>query len=399
MATLNEVFGEYDPEKPLISIDKDLLQSLADLPYLLPQSPAEGLYDTYNFYKNQIPFINSENPAEAIKEALLIGLGKPLKEVNKLNANNLRTRLRRGIQRLRPLTQQIVDNSPTIAKGIKFDLKPKDLIDKFKESTLMRTVFNPDRLTTVSQKGATIAPTTPVQNNVMGPFNKGGTNSNAVNATGHMPVNTNSLPYKEGRNHGATNGGMGWQGEMYSPLRKPANPNMYGPFQWENKITRNMDNKLNELEHKWDYLVNATRDSRGHKGFPKKDAEYIAINQGRPDIAARIEADNAPAIPVHADKKFVSYASTKNKDLGGDMEKFMDISNRSVEKDLRENFALLPNDAKIRSVFSERYGTYDLFDDWTKNPQEWENFRKETLLKRYNRDNMNKHNARKYGKK
>ena len=75
MADINEVFGEYDPNQPIVSIDKDkmraLLQALADLPTKLPKGPAEGLYDTYQFYKNQIPVINAESPEDAIKEALL----------------------------------------------------------------------------------------------------------------------------------------------------------------------------------------------------------------------------------------------------------------------------------------------------------------------------------------
>lgn len=76
MADINEVFGEYDPNQPIVSIDKDkmraLLQALADLPTKLPKGVAEGLYNTYQFYKNQIPVINAESPEDAIKEALLM---------------------------------------------------------------------------------------------------------------------------------------------------------------------------------------------------------------------------------------------------------------------------------------------------------------------------------------
>lgn len=75
MADINEVFGEYDPNQPIVSIDTDkmraLLQALADLPTKLPKGVAEGLYDTYQFYKNQIPVINAESPEDAIKEAAL----------------------------------------------------------------------------------------------------------------------------------------------------------------------------------------------------------------------------------------------------------------------------------------------------------------------------------------
>ena len=78
MTDINKVFGKYDPNKPIVSIDKDkmraLLQALADLPTKLPKGVAEGLYDTYQFYKNQIPVINAESPEDALKEALLIAL-------------------------------------------------------------------------------------------------------------------------------------------------------------------------------------------------------------------------------------------------------------------------------------------------------------------------------------
>lgn len=76
MADINKVFGEYDPNQPIVSIDTDkmraLLQALADLPTKLPKGVAEGLYDTYQFYKNQIPVINAESPEEAIRESLLM---------------------------------------------------------------------------------------------------------------------------------------------------------------------------------------------------------------------------------------------------------------------------------------------------------------------------------------
>ena len=71
MANINEVFGEYDPNKPYVSFDKDILQAIANLPAQLPQNPAEGLYNTFKFAKEQLPIINAENPEDAIKEALL----------------------------------------------------------------------------------------------------------------------------------------------------------------------------------------------------------------------------------------------------------------------------------------------------------------------------------------
>ena len=170
---------------------------------------------------------------------------------------------------------------------------------------------------------------------------------------------------------------------------------VYGPFEWENRYTRDLNNALTENEHKWDYLINKTRPGINADVVPKQDIADIAIAQGRPDIATRVLEDTSPRLPKTYGK-FGSYLSNQKKG-GLSNKEWKDITNRQVEKELRENFATLPDDPKIREDFANYYGVPDLYNDWIKNPNEWNDYKEYVNKSRYMRDAMMRHRHRLVG--
>lgn len=229
-------------------------------------------------------------------------------------------------------------------------------------------------------------------------MNRTGTASDIVNTTGTTALGTNTRAYESGRNHGATNGGMGWQGEMYGPGRVPVNIEMNGPFQWEDKYSRKLDNLIGDNENRWNFMINETRPNKMNTQVPKDNMIAIALQQGRPDIATRIALDSEPRINISKGPKYASYYTTLNKNLGMDRKKFMDISNRAVEKELRETFATLPDDPAIRQRFADYYGVHDLYDDWINNKAYWDEYTTKVKRARNLREAQNRTHDRRYGR-
>ena len=248
-----------------------------------------------------------------------------------------------------------------------------------------------------------------------GPYQNTNTGSNFVN-TGSQMINTNTVPTVGGRN---TTGANAWQGNMYPPGRSLARLDEYGPYVWDKatdqtEYIRKLNDIINANENKWEYLINKTR-SKAPEGspkvqrrmiVPKEDIVSIALAQGRPDIAARVMADNEVRVnytnPYKSEynPRFNGYMYTQShfpefKDNAA----WKDLGNRQVEKELREAFAMLPEDDLMRQKFADYYGVPDLYNDWKANPEYWKEFRDKTAEARYFREASNKYLDKKYGRK
>ena len=165
---------------------------------------------------------------------------------------------------------------------------------------------------------------------------------------------------------------------------------MYGPFQWEDAYSRKLNSVIDENENKWEYLINKTRPARKSTLItPKEEIVDIALEQGRPDIAARVMSDNKPRLP-NKDPEINRYATNQSLYKLNNKE-WKDIGNRQVEKELRETFATLPEDDAIRYKFADYYGVPDLYNDWKSNPILWNEYKEETLHKRLRRSLSNQY--------
>lgn len=228
-----------------------------------------------------------------------------------------------------------------------------------------------------------------------GPHRNTNTGSNIV-STGRQLIGTNSVP--TGKHTGIMSGKLAYQGDMYPAGRSLRKDDMYGPFEWEDAYSRKLNDIIDENEYKWEYLLNKTRQGRERlpNGRPgrkpnnpvRKDVmARIAIDQGRPDIAERIltEDVNTPYKSIERDPKFRSYRSNQNTAKLSDRE-WKDIGNRQVEKELRETFAMLPEDDAIRYRFADYYGTPDLYESWKKEPNYWHNYKADVNTKRMARE-------------
>ena len=234
-----------------------------------------------------------------------------------------------------------------------------------------------------------------------GPYRETNTGSDFVN-TGRQAMNTNAIPYNRKSDH-TLNGTLAWQGEMYPPGRSLARLDEAGPYVWDavpdqREYIRKLNDVINENEYKWEYLINKTRPSRTKPNsvVPKEDIVSIALSQGRPDIAARVMADNEPRISINGNPKFTSYHSQQKPKNIPDNAKWKDIGNRQVEKELREQFAMLPEDDLIRYKFADYYGAPDLYQSWINEPELWGKYRDETMRKRVKREATIATNDRKY---
>jgi hypothetical protein len=123
--------------------------------------------------------------------------------------------------------------------------------------------------------------------------------------------------------------------------------------------------------------------------------------QGRPDIAARVMNDDKPRMSTNPgypnyDKRFGTYKGTQIGELK-DNAKWKDVGNRQVEKELREQYSMLPDDIEIRQKFAEIYGVPDLFRSWMNDPLLWAKYKNDTKFKRHNREISNRSHRRKYG--
>lgn len=233
-----------------------------------------------------------------------------------------------------------------------------------------------------------------------GPYRETNTGSNVVNR-GRQARNTN-INSRNILDHGRFKGTQAWQGDMYPPGRSLRKDDMYGPFQWEDKYSRKLNNVIDENEYKWEYLINKTRPTNNHIGMiPKQDIADIAMAQGRPDIAARVMVDDKPRLSTSSvdpasDKRFVSYASNQRGEFK-DNAKWKDAGNRQVEKELREEFASLPEDPDIRFRFADYYGVPDLYESWMNDPLIWAKHKNDTQHRRYTREVGNRSARRRAG--
>ena len=235
---------------------------------------------------------------------------------------------------------------------------------------------------------------------VVGPFNRGGTASNVVNTEGTNMLNTNRTAYGE-RNHGRNTGAQSYQGEMYDPRRQPIDYNDYGPFAWEaDPYASKLNNVINEQENKWNFLINETRpDRNGRRPISKEEGMHIAMEQGRPDIADRIASDTEPRITIAKGPKYSSYYTRVTKDYKNEpnpREKFMDVSNRSVEKELREFIGAYADNPVMFEKIANHYGLKDILEDYAANPEKWLDFQKEIKYKRYQREAVNARHDKQY---
>lgn len=239
-------------------------------------------------------------------------------------------------------------------------------------------------------------------NTVHGPFRNTDTGSNMLGEGGQI-TNTNTVPTVDivgvrPREDHIYRGTDGWAGDMYPAGRRLRNDYEYGPFQWEDKYTRKLDNTINNNETQWEFLINKTRATPDVRVSvtPKEDIVSIALEQGRPDIAQRVLEDQEPRLPTR-DRNIARF-NTKQITAKLDDRTFKDAGNRAVEKELRERFATLPEDDAIRYRFAEHYGTPDLYNDWVNNPDKWKEYTDYVNKLRGNRSRNNRFRDRQAGR-
>lgn len=235
-------------------------------------------------------------------------------------------------------------------------------------------------------------------NTVVGPTGHSNTGS-TIRSQGQQMANTNTRTFAP-RSRRDVNGNLGYQGPMYDP-RRELKQSEYGPFQttdgmlpWAgDPYVIHLNNNLNEMRNKYEYLINKTRTNAPRNGrggrdaipLPKEDATAIAIAQGRPDIADIIKVDNKARVSERFDPRFASYQQLERQP--GGLENFLDRSNRLVEKELREMFATIPDNQK--EAFAKHYGVWDLLDDWRSDPNKWSDYAKEVKFTRNRRERNN----------
>lgn len=290
-----------------------------------------------------------------------------------------------------------------------------DWEDAAKEAAMFGTPVKSrkGRMSTRARVNATADARTPADVPA-GPYRETNTGSNLVNQ-GQQMTNTNTVSTTRGTN---VTGANAWQGNMYPPGRSLARLEEYGPYVWDKatdqrEYIRKLNDIINENENKWEYLINKTR-SKAPEGarkvqsrsiVPKEDLVSIALAQGRPDIAARVMADNEIRVNYTQSSKpgfnqrFRSYKNAQaTYPMFKDNAVWKDYGNRQVEKELREQFAMLPEDDLIRYKFADYYGVPDLYNDWKANPEYWKEFRDNTDYARRTREATNKYLDIKYGR-
>lgn len=393
MANINDVFGEYDESKPMVSFNLPSKEELiAELLGLIPggralknfhDNPEGPASETLSLAaEDVVPFYgaakNGADVEDILKEAVMLGVPMPYikhPKTGKPIPNNLK--------------EGLGNKGWSAAKSSwKYNRKPKLLYTE--KALFNKPVLREGLATTHRVNRNQIA--VPAEQ-VFGPHRNTNTGANIQN-TGKQAVNTNTIPVV-GRK-GYVNGDKGWQDDMYPPGRSLRKDDFVGPQQWEDKYSRKLDAAIDENEYKWEYLINQTRPVKsGPRPIPKEEIIDIAMKQGRPDIAQRVVNDNKPRVSNRDDPKFASYQSTKSYSKLTN-EQWKDIGNRQIEKELRETFASLPNDPDIRYRFAEHYGIPDLYQSWLNDPLPWEKFKVDTKFNRSNRENSNRFKDRKY---
>lgn len=238
-----------------------------------------------------------------------------------------------------------------------------------------------------------------------GPYQATNTGSDVVNI-GQRATNNNTITTRPHKVN-SYSGKLGWEGDMYPPGRTLANTEEGMAFALEkldpaqHEYIRKLNDVINENENKWEFLINKTRPSSHRRSVvPKQDIADIAIAQGRPDIAARVMADNKPRIAYDLNdpvgKRYSAYLSNMKGELK-DNAKWKDYGNRQVEKELREQYSVLPDDIEIRQKFAEIYGVPDLYHSWMNDPLIWAKYKNDTQFNRYKRAANNRSYRRSAG--
>lgn len=183
---------------------------------------------------------------------------------------------------------------------------------------------------------------------------------------------------------------------MYSPLRKPVDPNMHGPWRTDlSKADKPLQDVIAKNEDKWQFYID---DALNRMSNPERaeDMAQSAIGMGRPDIADKIRAGQKSGRSYRNYKPYQSYYLMKRQGFNGDTPKFMDHANRQTEKTIREQFSMVPDE--LKQEFSQRYGTWDLFEDWQQNPAKWTEYQNEVKRKRRHRTSSIRSQDRRYGR-
>jgi hypothetical protein len=393
----------YNPNKPWLSVNLPSREELIAMAMgLIPGGRALKYYhdnpegsatefadllaeDIVPEYRNLIkPALTGEDIdwEDAAKEAAIFGIPMPYTKFPKGHSKAgeaIPNNLKEGYGNR---------NWNAVKYGWKHDISPRKL---YTEEALPNRSVPREGLSTNSRidRTQTVVP----MEEVVGPYQSTNTGSNIQN-TGRQIRGTNRVPSGNRRGTNYT-GELGWQGDMYPPGRRLRNDEMYGPYQWEDKYSRKLDDAIDANEYKWEYLINKTRPGVRATVVPKQDIVDIALNQGRPDIAQRVINDDKPRVPNNKDNRFASYATIQTRSKF-DNAKWKDVGNRAVEKELRETFAALPNDPDIRYRFAEHYGVPDLYQSWINDPLLWDKLKAETEIRRYQREAANRTQDRYY---
>ena len=251
-------------------------------------------------------------------------------------------------------------------------------------------------LSTSARMNRTFDPSTAVDV-PSGPYLRTNTGS-GIQSEGRRARGTNTIATTGG--HTALKGSFAYQGEMYPPGRTLRKDDMYGPFQWEDKYSRKLNDVIDRNELAWEYMINKTRPVTTGRFkdavVPKQEIYDIAISQGRPDIAERVMLDDKPRVSANGTE--LTSFGTQQRHAKLSNYDYKDIGNRQVEKELRETFATLPDDPTLRQRFADYYGVPDLYQDWISNPVLWNQLKEDIIKKRYYREASNRSRDRQYGR-
>ena len=401
----------YREDKPFISIDTEtsLLDRLLNagipltraLKYFRDNPEGSALETLKLAAEDVVPFYgnyrNDGDLRDYVKEAAMLGIPMPYTKFPKGHArageaipNNLKEGLgTRGWS--------------TVKYSWKNNIRPrklyKDVEDMPHSSSPMAS--HPEEGLSTRYRNSSFTPRN-TASDVHGPFRNTDTGSNLLGEGGQI-TNTNTISTvdivgERPREEHIFRGTGGWTGDMYPTGRRLRNDSEYGPFQWEDKYTRKLDNTINNNESQWEYMINKTRETPDVRVSvtPKEDIVSIALEQGRPDIAQRILDDREPRLPTR--DRNISRFNTKQITAKLDDRTFKDAGNRAVEKELRERFATLPEDDAIRYRFAEHYGTPDLYTDWINNPDKWRDYTNYVNILRGNRSRNNRFRDRQAGR-
>lgn len=401
----------YDPNKPWISVNLPSREELIAMAMGLipggralkyyhdnPEGPAletlklaaEDVVPFYGTYRND------GDISDYAKEAVMLGVPMPYIKHPKTGApipNNLKEALGNGSWKTAKSLWK--NNKPTARK-------------LYADPNARKTQYNGGNTEGGLSTNARINATADAREAIevpAGPYRATNTGSDIVNI-GQRATNNNTITTRPPKVN-SYSGKLGWEGDMYPPGRTLANTEEGIAFALEkldpaqHEYIRKLNDVINENENKWEFLINKTRPSSHRRSVvPKQDIADIAIAQGRPDIAERVMNDNKPRIAYDLNdpvgRRYSAYLSNMKGELK-DNAKWKDYGNRQVEKELREQYSVLPDDIEIRQKFAEIYGVPDLYQSWINDPLIWAKYKYDTQFNRYKRAANNRSYRRSAG--